>query len=128
VAGARRQRGASRRRGSLDVADRNVEGAQSWDRSREGDRCPVLRVDDDGVGVPKEDHSKVFDRFFRGSNPRGDGSGLGLAVAKELVEADGGSIAILNSDLGGARFEARYPAAPLGRRDLGEAATQRPRV
>jgi signal transduction histidine kinase len=71
----------------------------------------VLRVDDDGEGIPEDDCARVFERFHRGTSPRGRGSGLGLAVARELAEADGASIAVVTSDLGGAGFELRYPAA-----------------
>jgi len=68
-------------------------------------------VDDDGPGVPEGERARVFDRFTRGSEPRGQGSGLGLAVARELARFDGASILVGESELGGARFELDYPAA-----------------
>jgi signal transduction histidine kinase len=71
----------------------------------------VLSVDDDGPGVPKAERTRLFDRFYRGHAPRGSGSGLGLAVGKDLAESDGATIVVGSSDLGGARFEVRYPAA-----------------
>jgi signal transduction histidine kinase len=71
----------------------------------------VLCVEDDGPGVPEEERGKLFDRFYRGRAPCGSGSGLGLAVAKDLTETDGGAIAVGPSELGGARFEVRYPGA-----------------
>jgi two-component system, OmpR family, sensor kinase len=70
----------------------------------------VLRVEDDGPGVPEEERTRLFDRFYRGYSPLGSGSGLGLAVAKDLAETDGGTIIVDSSDLGGARFEVRYAA------------------
>lgn len=70
-----------------------------------------IRVDDDGPGIPPADRLRIFDRFWRGREPRGSGSGLGLAVARELVRADGGRIDVGASDLGGARFDVTYPAA-----------------
>jgi signal transduction histidine kinase len=74
----------------------------------------VLIVEDDGPGVPKEERAKLFDRFYRGFAPRGAGSGLGLALAKDLAESDGATIVIGSSDLGGARFEVCYSASPTG--------------
>jgi signal transduction histidine kinase len=76
-----------------------------------GDRI-VVAVDDDGPGVAAEDRSRVFDRFARGTRPRGAGSGLGLSVARELAGADGGTVEVTDGPLGGARFEIVYPAAP----------------
>jgi two-component system OmpR family sensor kinase len=77
-----------------------------------GDRI-ILRVDDDGPGIPDDERPKVFDRFFRGRGGRLAGSGLGLAVAAELAASDGATISVSASDLGGACFEASYPAAPV---------------
>lgn len=52
----------------------------------------VLRVADSGPGIPPEELPRVFDRFFRGSVVRAGGSGIGLAVVRELVAAHGGSV------------------------------------
>jgi signal transduction histidine kinase len=71
----------------------------------------VVHVDDDGPGIPEGERARVFDRFTRGREPRGQGSGLGLAVARELARFDGASIVVGESELGGARFELNYPAA-----------------
>jgi len=73
----------------------------------------VLRVDDDGPGIPRADRSRVFESFVqleRSSGPK-TGFGLGLAIVKRAIEWHGGRVAVETSDLGGARFEARWPVA-----------------
>ena len=60
----------------------------------------VVTVDDNGPGVPAPDRQRVLERFERGA---GSGSGLGLAIAQQVAIAHGGSVAIGESPLGGAR-------------------------
>ncbi len=74
-----------------------------------------LRVDDDGAGVPVQDRERVFDRFRRLDTPRSrdaGGAGLGLAIVRELVGALGGTVAVDDAPLGGARLVVRLPASP----------------
>lgn len=55
----------------------------------------IIKVCDNGVGIPKEEIDKIFTDFFRGSNIKNtglEGSGLGLSVVKQIVERHGGSI------------------------------------
>ena len=101
----------------LESALRNLlDNALSFARSRvtvdvrrEGEQV-VLAVSDDGPGVPAEDVARVFDRFF---TTRGDrrGTGLGLALARAVVEAHGGTIVVDSRPAEGARFVVRLPAA-----------------
>jgi signal transduction histidine kinase len=79
----------------------------------EADRA-VVRVDDACGGIPDNELDRVFDVAFRGSaarTPSGDGgAGLGLAIARGLVEAHRGEIAAHNHGPG-CRFEVKLPIA-----------------
>ncbi|MFE5893285.1 ATP-binding protein [Streptomyces sp. NPDC056462] len=62
----------------------------------------VLSVDDEGPGMSDTDKSRAFDRFWRGKGLTGrTGSGLGLAVVKQLVTDDGGTVALRDAPGGG---------------------------
>jgi signal transduction histidine kinase len=62
-------------------------------------------VEDNGVGIPQEFVGRVFERFFRGPRDKQpSGAGLGLAIAKEIVEAHGGKIAVESREGEGSRF------------------------
>ena len=90
---------------------RIVVGAEAW-----GDGSVRLTVDDEGPGVPKELRHRVFDKFFRAMRD-GDagthqppGTGMGLAIAKGIVEAHGGSIHIEDARRGrGSRVVVTLP-------------------
>jgi signal transduction histidine kinase len=83
--------------------------------ANEGDRVAV-RIRNRGAGVPPEDLPYVFDRFYRGRQPaRGSaGSGLGLSIAKWIVEKHGGSIAMTSEPGGVTQVEIRLPRARAG--------------
>ncbi len=73
----------------------------------------LMSIEDEGAGIPATDLDRVFDRFFRGrSDRRGAGVGLGLSVARGLIEAFGGEIKAISPASGGkgARVEIRLPA------------------
>lgn len=79
--------------------------------SVEGTRL-VIAVEDDGDGVALADRERIFDRFVRLDEARardGGGSGLGLALAKEIVLQHGGSLDVDDSSAGGARFLVGLP-------------------
>ena len=64
----------------------------------------VIEVLDTGPGVPPEERESIFNLFFRGRTKAESGvksSGLGLAIARELVEAHGGQIAVVADGTGG---------------------------
>ena len=66
-------------------------------------------------GIPEADLARVFDVAFRGEQARspGAGGGLGLAIVRGLVDAQGGEVRVRNVD-GGCRFEIRLPVAASG--------------
>lgn len=71
------------------------------------DGCAVIDVDDDGPGVPDDQHEQIFDRFTRTDEARDrhtGGAGLGLAIAREVARAHDGDVTVARSPLGGARF------------------------
>jgi len=73
----------------------------------------IVTVADTGAGVPPEDLSYVFERFWRGNKSRSrasGGSGLGLAIAKQLVEMHGGTISVESAPGEGATFWFTLPA------------------
>ncbi|MDI1327848.1 MAG: ATP-binding protein [Brevundimonas sp.] len=88
------------------------------------DRSAHVTIDDDGPGIPPENLETVFQRFYT-SRPKGTAfganSGLGLSIARQIIEAHGGAIQATNRTgpdgaVEGARFEVALPLAPAGRR------------
>lgn len=73
-----------------------------------------VQVDDTGPGVPEGDRERVFVRFHRGGAEgaarTGDGAGLGLAIARSIVEQHDGRISVEDGPSGGARFRVLLPA------------------
>jgi signal transduction histidine kinase len=110
-------------RGQLDKLIRNLtDNAARHGRNMvalqlgERDGEVVLTVDDDGDGIPPAERGRIFERFVRLEEARdrdSGGSGLGLAIVAEIAGAHGATVAALNSPLGGARFEVRFPS-PAG--------------
>jgi signal transduction histidine kinase len=77
---------------------------------RTGDGEVTLSVCDTGPGLAQEELDRIFERFYRADPAReGTGAGLGLSIAKALVEAHGGRIRAENSPQGGACFKVVLP-------------------
>jgi len=78
----------------------------------EGDGEVVMTVDDDGEGVEGMHRARIFDRFVRLEDSRNrdsGGSGLGLAIVREIAAFHRGTVDVIDSSLGGARFEVHFP-------------------
>jgi two-component system phosphate regulon sensor histidine kinase PhoR len=70
----------------------------------------VFIVRDSGIGIPREDHSRIFERFFKTDRARtSGGTGLGLAIARHLVEAHGGRIWVESREGFGSQFFVSLP-------------------
>lgn len=74
------------------------------------DSTAVIEVADQGPGIPSTDASRVFDRFYRGTQRDVPGSGLGLAIVKRAVERAKGTVT-LDSSPNGSRFIVKLPRA-----------------
>jgi signal transduction histidine kinase len=85
-------------------------GAVAMSSTRDGDAIR-FSVIDQGPGIPAEHLPRIFDRFWQAQR-RGEGAGLGLAIAKGIVEAHGGRIWAETEEGGGARFHFTLPLAP----------------
>jgi len=90
-----------------------VPGEVRLSARRAGDRV-VVEVADDGPGIPDEAAERVFERFYRADASRaanGSGAGLGLAIARWIVDLHGGAIRAERGPSGGCRMVVELPAA-----------------
>jgi signal transduction histidine kinase len=87
--------------GVLTVKSQSSEGGQIQ-----------ISVNDTGPGLPPGDADRIFDAFF---TTKPQGSGMGLAITKSIVESHGGRIWVNGSDSHGATFHFTLPAAPAGK-------------
>ncbi len=77
----------------------NTDGKVTIESARK-DQHAIITITDTGSGIPQEDLSKIFDRFYRVDKSRSrskGGSGLGLPIAKLIVEAHGGTISLTSA-------------------------------
>jgi PAS domain S-box-containing protein len=90
-------------------------------RAPTGPQAEIV-VQDDGMGIPRDDLPRIFDRFHRGSNVVGRiaGTGLGLAGARQLVELHGGSISVTSEEGAGSTFTLRIPVRAAQPRNAAE--------
>jgi two-component system, OmpR family, sensor histidine kinase BaeS len=80
------------------------------------DASTVVKVSDTGPGVPESELPFIFDRFWRGEKSRArvsGGAGLGLAISKQLIEAQGGEISATNRPEGGLEVTVTLPTIAI---------------
>lgn len=73
----------------------------------------VITVSDEGPGIAERDQARIFEKFYRGPNTRRQvpGTGMGLAIAREIVRAHGGEISVRSSAGKGSEFSISVPLA-----------------
>jgi two-component system phosphate regulon sensor histidine kinase PhoR len=81
-------------------------------RARREDSSVLIEVEDTGAGIPAGERDRVFDRFYRGSGSlEREGFGLGLAIAKRMIDVMGGAISVASEEGKGSTFTIRLPEA-----------------
>jgi signal transduction histidine kinase len=86
------------------------------------DAQAALRVKDTGIGVPKSEQAHLFSKFYRATNARKqrpDGTGVGLFLAKKVIDAHGGTILFESVEGQGSTFGFRLPVKKLAPKDTG---------
>ncbi len=76
-------------------------------------RTTVIDMADTGPGIPRDERDKVFQEFYSGQAPQGGplkGTGIGLSVVREFVQAHGGTIEIVDGQFPGAHMRIRLPS------------------
>jgi two-component system, OmpR family, sensor kinase len=100
--------------GRVDVAVENLEADGEAGRSGATSQCAVLKVIDNGPGIPLAERSRVFDRFYRSPGTSSPGSGLGMAIVKAIADTHGATLVLGSGPEGrGLAVSVRFPAASL---------------
>jgi two-component system, OmpR family, sensor histidine kinase KdpD len=73
----------------------------------------IIKISDNGKGIPNNEIDYIFDKFYRLKNTESGGTGLGLYIVKGFVEAQGGSISVVNQSPSGVIFSIEIPTTIL---------------
>ena len=73
-----------------------------------------ISVQDDGIGIPEEYQTRIFQKFVRVNKKESGRTGLGLAICKEIVRAHGGTIWVESDQRSGSTFMFTVPVADPG--------------
>lgn len=90
----------------------NQPGGEVWVTVGNEEKSLVIRVKDNGMGIPKESVNRIFERFYRvdkGRSRRQGGTGLGLAIVKHIVNFYGGTITVESEPGVGTEFTVNIP-------------------
>ena len=99
--------------------------------ARTEDDSVLLEISDTGIGVPPAELARIFDEFYRASNARQierNGTGLGLSLAKQVIELHDGSISVFNTEGSGTTFRIVLPRAMISRTTASVVPVDRHRV
>jgi signal transduction histidine kinase len=84
-------------------------------KTQAGDGEVIFVVEDEGIGIPKEDLPHIFERFYRADHARStnqSGTGLGLSIVKEMISAHGGTVTVESEVNRGSTFTVHFPLEP----------------
>ena len=90
----------------------NLEGGSVTIRAMENEDLISVEISDTGIGIPKTDVARIFDIFYRANNAKSAeevGSGVGLSIVKQIVDAHGGTIRVQSEEGKGSTFTVDLP-------------------
>src|SRR5690606_2670959 len=96
----------------INAAHYTPNGGKISIRTIQGENEAIVEVEDNGVGIAPEAQALVFTRFYRADpsrNPNLGGTGVGLAIARKIVETHGGQIEVESKPGKGSTFTVRLP-------------------
>ncbi len=99
----------------------DTTSGEVWVRVRKSDDSVVMEVEDNGIGIAQENLARIFNRFTQvegSATRRYEGSGIGLALAKEIITQHGGSISVESTFGEGSTFSVTLPRCDLPPQEL----------
>ena len=106
--------------GAITITLRTVRGGAHVEDVAVLDESIVLKVHDNGIGIPHADQDKIFSRMARGSNiddSLSTGSGLGLYISKTILEYVGGKVWFVSEEHVGSTFYVSFPTKGMRKKE-----------